>query len=198
MLGALPVFPAVNSSISVTGTVTIFTYLDGNCTDRATTAPDVNLQVTLNGQPYANRQINGYGFTGNCSAPGDLYRNNVTRGDDRFNLVYWYKEHSMTDENGTTWGAAPNVFVLREPSAPNALRSIVLYPSPADSAPVCCNLVYNEPAPADFLTQGSFCRVPAPPPPSPPSPHSPPPKSSHNPPPRRRPPPRRMHNRRLF
>ena len=90
---------------------------------------DVN--ITLNGQPYAGRQINGYGeqvdtwrgadgnrpggrghtcthtqtytrasigFIGNCSNPNDLYRHNASRGDDRFNMIWFNKENSNTTE----------------------------------------------------------------------------------------------------
>ncbi|PNW81215.1 hypothetical protein CHLRE_07g346900v5 [Chlamydomonas reinhardtii] len=193
-LGPLPAFPSPASSIQVvSGSASIFYYLDGNCTDRATTSIDMDVNITLNGQPYAGRQVNGYGFIGNCSNPNDLYRHNASRGDDRFNMVWFKKENSNTTEDGNLFGAAPNVFISRVPPAADALRSLVLYPSPEDSVPICCDLVYNPPPPADFFTQGTFCRTPAPPPPSPPSPpNSPPPATRRASPPPRRTPPRKQ------
>ncbi|GLI59050.1 hypothetical protein VaNZ11_000880 [Volvox africanus] len=167
VLGPLPVFPATAAKLRATGSISVVYYLNGNCTDQATTCLDVNVNLTLNDKPYAGRQVNGYGFIGNCSNPNDLYRHNYTLGDNRFNLVWFRKENSVTTENGTLWGAAPNVMISRQPPASDALRSIVLFPSPADSDPICCTLNYGPPPPADFFTQGSFCRVPAPPPPSP-------------------------------
>ncbi|EFJ50687.1 hypothetical protein VOLCADRAFT_88466 [Volvox carteri f. nagariensis] len=193
VLGPLPIFPASASSLTVSGTAAVFYYLDGNCTDRATTSLDVNLTLTLNGKPYAGRQINGYGFIGNCSNPTDLYRHNYSLGDNRFNLAWFRRENSNTTEDGLLWGAAPNVMIARVPPAADAVRSIVLFPSPADSNPVCCNLVYNPPPAEDFFTRGSFCRVPAPPPPSPrfpsPQPNRPPPKSPPRPSPAKPPSP---------
>eukprot|EP00198_Chlamydomonas_reinhardtii_P003229 XP_001692565.1 predicted protein [Chlamydomonas reinhardtii] len=142
-LGPLPAFPSPASSIQVvSGSASIFYFLDastqhppftnrtGNCTDRATTSIDMDVNITLNGQP---------------------------RGDDRFNMVWFKKENSNTTEDGNLFGAAPNVFISRVPPAADALRSLVLYPSPADSVPICCDLVYNPPPPADFFTQGTFC-----------------------------------------
>ncbi|KAG2422314.1 hypothetical protein HXX76_016139 [Chlamydomonas incerta] len=197
-LGPLPAFPAPAATIQVvSGSASIFYFLDGNCTDKATTSIDINLNITLNGEPYSGRQVNGYGFTGNCSNPYDLYRHNASKGDDRFNMVWFKKENSNTTEDGNLYGAAPNVFISRVPPAADALRSLVLYPSPEDSAPICCDLVYNPPPPADFFTQGSFCRVPAPPPPSPPSPPSPTPSPATtrraSPPPRRSAPRKQLH-----
>ncbi|GIL88099.1 hypothetical protein Vretimale_13958 [Volvox reticuliferus] len=183
VLGPLPLFPPSASTLSVSGSASIFYYLDGNCTDRATTSININVNVTLNGAPYASKQINGYGFIGNCSNPTDLYHHNYTLGDNRFNLVWFRKENSLTTQNGTLWGSAPNVMISRAPPADDALRSLVLFPSPADSDPICCNLVYNPPPPPEFFTKGSFCRTPAPPPPSPPSPLPPPPIPPPSPPP---------------
>ena len=77
--------------------------------------------------------MNGYGFIGNCTLPYDLYRANSSRGDDRFNMVWFRRENSVTTEAGNLYGAAPNVFISRTPPAVDALRSMVLYPSPADS-----------------------------------------------------------------
>ncbi|PNG99771.1 hypothetical protein TSOC_014444, partial [Tetrabaena socialis] len=149
-LGPLPVFPPATTRLSATGRASIFYYLDGNCTDRATTAVTVNVSLTLDGQtPYAGKQVNGYGFVGNCSNPRDLYRNNASAGDDRFNMVWWRRENSNTTDDGTLFGAAPNVMISRAPPAADALRSVVLYASPADSEPLCCDLVYNPPPPAD-------------------------------------------------
>ncbi len=93
----------------------------------------VDANLTLNGAPYAGRQVNGYGFTGSCSAPTDLYRHNASNGDNRCNLMWWRKENSNTTDDGYLYGAAPNVFMTRTPPAVDALRSVVLYPSPEDS-----------------------------------------------------------------
>ncbi|GIL53493.1 hypothetical protein Vafri_9084, partial [Volvox africanus] len=133
LLGPLPLFPPSASKLSVSGSASIFYFMDGNCTDRATTSIDINVNLTLNGEPYALKQVNGYGFIGNCSNPNDFYRHNYTLGDNRFNLVWFRKENSMTTQNGTLWGAAPNVMISRAPPAADALRSIVLFPSPTDS-----------------------------------------------------------------
>ncbi len=75
----------------------------------------------------------GYGFTGNCAAPGDIYRHDYLRGDNRCNLIWWRAENSNTTEDGHLIGGAPNVFRSRVPPAVDAVRSVVLYPSPADS-----------------------------------------------------------------
>ncbi len=77
---------------------------------------------------------------GSCSAPGDLYRNNVTLQDDRFNLAWWNSEGiigegmNATAANGVPgmlWGAAPNSWFARDKAAAAAaglkpLTSIVL------------------------------------------------------------------------
>ena len=77
---------------------------------------------------------------GNCSAPGNLYRNNVTLQDDRFNLAWWGSEGiigegmsaiSADGVPGMLWGAAPNSWFVRDAAAAAAaglqpLTSIVL------------------------------------------------------------------------
>lgn len=78
-------------------------------------------------------QVMGYGFTGNCDSPGDIYRHDYSRGDNRCNLIWWRNENSNTTEDGHLVGGAPNVFRSRVPPAVDAVRSVVLYPSPADS-----------------------------------------------------------------
>ncbi len=62
-------------------------------------------------------------FPGNCSRPGNLYRNNVTMQDDRFNLAYWNYDNLIGEGiNATTmgkpgylWGGAPNSYQWRGP-----------------------------------------------------------------------------------
>ena len=39
----------------------------------------------------------GYGFTGNCSNPGNFYVHNISRGNDRCNLMWWRRENSITE-----------------------------------------------------------------------------------------------------
>ena len=69
---------------------------------------------------------------GNCSGPIDLYRNNVSLADNRFNMLWWGygagEANATTDTNGTIWGAAPNSWIVRGPLDPNPLGSIVLLP----------------------------------------------------------------------
>ena len=48
----------------MTGKASIWWYLAGNCTDKATTAIEVNLNLALGGSPYASKIVYGYGFTG--------------------------------------------------------------------------------------------------------------------------------------
>ncbi len=50
-------FPAASGNLTVRGSASIFYYLDRNCTDRATTSIDINVTLTLNGKPYAGRQV---------------------------------------------------------------------------------------------------------------------------------------------
>lgn len=189
--GVLPVFPsATNSTLNVTGQLHVWWYLNSNCSDDASTSLEVaNISFSLNGAPYAGKQMYGYGFTGNCSSPGDLYRQNATAGDDRFNLQFFRRENAVTGADGVMWGMAVNRMTTRTPGQPLPLMSVVLLPNPNDSPPMCCNLQYLDPPASGFFQQGSLCRTPSPPPPRPPAPPSPPASPSPPSPPMKRPPP---------
>lgn len=88
----LPVFPSTIPkpwNLKVTGDIGIYTYLGSNCTNSPQTAliPLLNFkQISYkpgtnkiaSSKPYTNKNTVAYGFTGACTAPGNLYRNNVT------------------------------------------------------------------------------------------------------------------------
>lgn len=206
-LRPLPVFAddATTATLSFSNNVNLWLYQAGNCSDKPNTAFEAaHFTITdlATGAPYANRPTYAYGYTGNCSAPGDFYRFNYTRGDSRFNILWWGNQ--ITDENGTLWGTAPNDgdVTLRPTPSAQPIQSIVLLTSPADSPAMCCTLTYNEPPPPLFYASGEVCNA-LPPSPSPPSPapktrrRPPPKKNRRRPPPKktkRRPPPHRMGN----
>lgn len=73
---------------------------------------------------------------GACSNPTDFYRHDANRGDNAFNILWWYKEHATTDEEGKQWGSTPNSWYARLPAPGQngtVMRSIVLFPNQADS-----------------------------------------------------------------
>jgi hypothetical protein len=73
---------------------------------------------------------------GNCSAPRNLYRNNATLEDNRFNLLWWSGAEGIIGEGmnmtdtiypGYLWGSAPNSWFPRVNSTNRTnLQSIVL------------------------------------------------------------------------
>lgn len=91
--------------------------------------------------------------TGNCSAPGHLYRNNFTLQDDRFNLAYWNNDNEVgfgtnatNGRPGYLWGGAPNSWFVRDPDAAaasglTALRSIILVTEGGEHDGILCHTV---------------------------------------------------------
>lgn len=173
---AMPYFPPT-LNMSVSGAVDVYEYLSTNCTSSANTGlfPFLRFSVwsKLKGKWTSTPAPNGltafaYGFQGSCSAPGNLYRNNATLQDNRFNLAWWGKENVIgTGMNasdlypGYMWGSAPQSWFTREPAAADALRSIVIM---AQSGPsFCCNVDYTGfPAPKAVLKQGVNCATAGP------------------------------------
>lgn len=128
----LPFSPSYKD-VAVKGYVNVYSYLSNNCTNapQATLCPSLmfSRQKKVNGKMqwtpygYLDKETFGYGFTGNCSAPGNLYRNNITMQDDRFNLAFWHDDNLIGEGlNATTlgkpgylWGGAPNSYQFRGP-----------------------------------------------------------------------------------
>lgn len=129
----LPSMPSYKE-IAIKGYVNVYSYLSNNCTSapQATLCPSLKFsqRKKVDGKMkwvpygYSDKLVYGYGFTGTCSAPGDLYRNNATLQDNRFNLAYWNADGNLIGEglNATTpgkpgylWGGAPNSYQWRGP-----------------------------------------------------------------------------------
>lgn len=86
---AFPIFPPSIPkpwNLNLTGSIGIYTYLGSNCTNSPNTGfvPLLNFKLIsykpgsnnkiLSSKPYTNKTVFGYGFTGTCAAPGNLYR----------------------------------------------------------------------------------------------------------------------------
>lgn len=175
----LPIFPSslpANAHLNVSGSVDIYSYLGSNCTNSPQTAliPLLKFRVvytTPSGATgsylYTNKTAAAYGFTGNCAAPGNLYRNNATLEDNRFNLAWWSSVEGIIGEGmnttdvhpGYLWGAAPSAWFARSPDSnlPDPLTSIVLIPAAGGS--FCCNIKWIYHA-ADVLPLGQNCSSP--------------------------------------
>lgn len=161
-------------NMTVSGSVDIVSYLVNNCTGSFNTAliPFLNFRIWLKqGDGYSNRAppagltTFAYGYQGSCAAPGNLYRNNVSLADNRFNLAWWGAENEIGNGMNTSdyypgwqWGAAPQSWVLRNSTAPDRMQSIVLF---AQNGPTfCCNVNYTGyPAPDAVLKEGHDCAV---------------------------------------
>lgn len=166
----LPFFPATKN-ISVGGTLDVYSYMGGNCSNSSNTALVPFLQLKewyrskgklLSRPAPTNSIVFGYGFTGPCSAPTNLYRNNITQQDNRFNLAWWDGREGAVGTGmnasdlypGYLWGASVNPWLLGNSSATNRLRSIVLI---VQSGPAfCCDLSYaGFPQPEEVLKKMS-------------------------------------------
>ena len=172
-----PLFPSSlppNARLDVSGSVDVWSYLGGNCTNTPNTGlfPFLKFKVVSTNAAgktssyiYTNRSTYAYGFTGNCSAPGNVYRNNATLEDNRFNYAWWSGGYegtiglgmNKTDTYpGYQWGSAPNSWFPRTPASkqPNPLTSIVLIPAAGGS--FCCNINWIL-EPSDVLPLGKDC-----------------------------------------
>lgn len=173
----LPFFPAT-LNMTVEGSINIYSYLGGNCTSSPNTLlnPLLKFSVWVKQSstrwtaraPQAGSTAFAYGFTGSCSAPGNLYRNNLTLQDSRFNLAWWGAEGIIGEGMNTTdnypgylWGAAPQSWFTPNGTSAVRLASIVLIPQAGPT--FCCNVDYTGyPAAASVLAKGKNCAVPAP------------------------------------
>lgn len=174
----LPIFPSslpANARLVVNGSVDVYSYLGSNCTNAPNTGlfPSLkfrviytNAQGVVSSYLYTNKTASAYGFTGPCSAPGNLYRNSTAQQDNRFNLAWWAGVEGIIGEGmnltdtypGYLWGSAPNSWFARTPQSkqPDPLTSIVLIPAAGGS--FCCNLKWIF-EPSDVLPLGKNCSV---------------------------------------
>lgn len=167
----LPFFPPT-LNMTLEGTLDVISYLGNNCSENPNTAliPFLKFSVWVKSgktwrsqAPPAGYTAFGYGFEGPCSAPGNLYRDNATLQDNRFNLAWWGAEGIIGEGMNTTdlypgylWGAAPGAWFVRNATDAHRMQSVVVI---AQGGPTfCCSLNYQGfPAPTDLLAKGKKC-----------------------------------------
>lgn len=175
-LYTLPFFKPTKN-ITVSGTLDVVQYLGGPpaCTATSGLFPFLQLKEwyrskgrLLSKSAATNTVVYGYGFSGTCSAPTNLYRNNATLQDSRFNLAWWNGVEGAVGTGmnftdiypGYLWGAGVNSWLVGNSTAANRLRSVVLI---IESGPAfCCDLSYaGFPEPQEILKQQATCQTPS-------------------------------------
>eukprot|EP00798_Chlamydomonas_sp_ICE-L_P002636 gene2636-5009_t len=104
---------------------------------------------------------------GSCEEPGNMYRNNETLQDDRFNILFWNDEHGAIGEGmnssdlypGKQWGATVNAW-FPEVSAEKRIQSIIIV---TRGGPLmCCTVDYSGyETPESVLEKGHNCDDPS-------------------------------------
>eukprot|EP00798_Chlamydomonas_sp_ICE-L_P001304 gene1304-32653_t len=164
-------------NMTVEGTIELYTYLGGaNCTNSPQSGIFPMLEYKVwnkkNGKyrskaPKTTAISWAYTWTGSCDAPGNMYRNNETLQDDRFNILYWNDEHGAIGEGmnssdlypGKQWGATVNAW-FPEVSAEKRIQSITIV---TRGGPLmCCTVDYSGyETPESVLEKGHNCDDPS-------------------------------------